>query len=69
MQKIHEAVDKENIRDLKMLLERKKLTQAADKTGLPPLQKAVLFGKVDVVKEMIKEFSFTLNQQDGVYIK
>ena len=63
---IHEAVESENIRELKNLLDRKKLMEAADRTGLPPFQKAVVLAKMDVVDELVKEFKDALNIQDGV---
>jgi hypothetical protein len=40
--------------------------EAADRTGLPPFQKAVVLAKMGVVDELVKEFKDALNIQDGV---
>lgn len=64
IEQTHEAVSNDNVHELKNLLDRKKLIQAADRTGLPPLQKAVVLTKTNVIQEMIKDFKDAINYQD-----
>ncbi|CAC5401923.1 unnamed protein product [Mytilus coruscus] len=66
IKQVHEAVEQEKVRELKNLLDRKKLLEAADKTGLPPFQKAVVLTQMDVVHEMVKDFKNAINFQDGM---
>ncbi|CAG2230551.1 unnamed protein product [Mytilus edulis] len=66
IKQVHEAVEQEKVRELKNLLDRKKLLEAADKTGLPPFQKAVVLTQMDVVHEMVKEFKDAINFKDGM---
>lgn len=68
IKQVHEAVEQEKVRELKNLLDRKKLLEAADKTGLPPFQKAVVLTQMDVVHEMVKEFKDAINFKDGVSV-
>ena len=50
------------------MLEDKTLLSAADKTGLPPLHKAVILGEVDIAENIAKEFVEALTVTDNVSV-
>jgi hypothetical protein len=63
---VHQAVKDGKVEDLKGLLDDTELAMAADRTGLPPLQKAVLYQREDVVNFFIKEFNDSITAKDNV---
>ncbi|XP_067649385.1 uncharacterized protein [Haliotis asinina] len=64
--KLHEAIRDGRTRDVKNLLDRKFLVKAADKTGLAPLQKAVVFQQDEIAKFIVSEFKDSLNLTDNM---
>ena len=63
---LHKAIQAENLRDVKQLLDRKKYILAADRTGLPPFHKAVVTGYGEMVEWFIQEFKFAIEHKDNV---
>ncbi|XP_022307221.1 uncharacterized protein LOC111113324 [Crassostrea virginica] len=63
---LHKAIQAENLRDVKQLLDRKKYILAADRTGLPPFHKAVVTGYGEMVEWFIQEFKFAIEHKDNM---
>lgn len=51
---------------MRELLEDKKLIKVADRTGLPPLHKAVILGETEIVENIVAEFLEALDVTDNV---
>ncbi|XP_071108854.1 uncharacterized protein [Haliotis cracherodii] len=64
--RLHEAICDGRTRDVKNLLDRKLLVKAADKSGLLPLQKAVVFQQDEIAKFIVSEFKDSLNLTDNM---
>nr|KAG5709420.1 hypothetical protein BaRGS_029269 [Batillaria attramentaria] len=63
---IHKAVQEGRVKDVKGLLDRKHLALAADHTGLPPLQKAVIFQQPELVQYLVEDFPDTVGVKDNL---
>jgi hypothetical protein len=66
VRQLHTAIQGENIREVQQILDRKKYIMAADRTGLPPFHKAVLYGNGDMVEWFCEEFKFAIEHKDNV---
>ncbi|XP_045106592.1 uncharacterized protein LOC123501680 [Portunus trituberculatus] len=65
---VHDAAAKGNLRELKALLDRRKLAQSKDEQGVGVLHKAVLKGHTDVVDYLITEFPESLDVADNGFV-
>ncbi|KAK3109002.1 hypothetical protein FSP39_020707 [Pinctada imbricata] len=63
---LHKAIKEDECRDVQNILDRKKLILAADRSGLPPFHKAVLYGQTDIVTWLLAEFKFALEHKDNM---
>lgn len=65
VESLHTAVKDSKWDVVKELLNQEgSLLQAADRTGLPPLHKAVVLGMTEIVENLVKEFPESLNVTD-----
>lgn len=51
-----------------MLTDRKKLALCRDGRGLAPLHKAIVFGRAEIAKYLIRNYPQSVNAIDQVYI-
>jgi len=58
IQAIHKAIEQGNFRAVKLLTDRKKLALCRDGRGLAPLHKAIVFGRTDIAKYLIRSTSY-----------
>ena len=64
---VHKAIEESNWNVVKDLLsEEGSLLKAADRTGLPPLHKAVVLGKTEIVENIVRDFIDALTVTDHV---
>lgn len=68
IQSIHTAVSEGDLPALKELLTEESLVLACDQTGLPPLQKAVLFEWFSLAEYISLGFPQAVNHPDHVRI-
>ncbi|VDD96314.1 unnamed protein product [Enterobius vermicularis] len=61
---IHKAVESNNLKALKLLVDRKKMALCRDEKGLTPLHKAVIFKRNDCAKFLIHNYPQTVNALD-----
>ncbi|CAD5214744.1 unnamed protein product [Bursaphelenchus okinawaensis] len=61
---IHKAIEQGNIRAVKLLTDRKKLALCRDSRGLAPLHKAIVFGRTDIAKYLIRNYPQSVNAMD-----
>ena len=66
VERIHQAVQQGHVARLQEALTEEWLAVVSDHTGLPPLQKAVLFEWLSVVRYLSRGFPRTLNHPDHV---
>uniref|UniRef100_A0A1I7W721 ANK_REP_REGION domain-containing protein n=1 Tax=Heterorhabditis bacteriophora TaxID=37862 RepID=A0A1I7W721_HETBA len=66
IQAIHKAVETGNLRAVKLLTDRKKLTLCRDSRGLSPLHKAIVFDRSDIAKYLIRNYPHAVNAMDQV---
>ncbi|KAI6235408.1 Ankyrin repeat and Ankyrin repeat-containing domain-containing protein [Aphelenchoides besseyi] len=64
IQAIHKAIEQGNLRAVKLLTDRKKLALCRDGRGLAPLHKAIVFGRTDVAKYLIRNYPQSVNAMD-----
>ena len=64
--KIHRAVHNDQLKELQEAVTDESLILVKDHTGLPPLQKAVLFEWLSVVQYISRAFPKALNHPDHV---
>uniref|UniRef100_A0AC34QFB3 Uncharacterized protein n=1 Tax=Panagrolaimus sp. JU765 TaxID=591449 RepID=A0AC34QFB3_9BILA len=64
IQAIHRAIEQGNLRAVKLLTDRKKLALCRDGKGLAPLHKAVVFGRTDIAKYLIRNYPQSVNAMD-----
>ncbi|XP_071517412.1 uncharacterized protein [Panulirus ornatus] len=62
---VHDSVEKGNLRDLKALLDRRKLARSKDAQGVGLLHKAVVHGHRDIVDYLITDYPETLEVTDN----
>ncbi|CAL4087373.1 unnamed protein product, partial [Meganyctiphanes norvegica] len=62
---VHDSVEKGNLRDLKALLDRRKLSRSKDQQGVGLLHKAVLHGHKSIVDYLIADYPETLDVTDN----
>ncbi|XP_064613972.1 trichohyalin-like [Liolophura sinensis] len=63
---VHKAVEEGNTGVIELLQENKELCEAYDRTGLPPLTKAVILRKMEVAQEMALQLPGSLNLKDNL---
>lgn len=66
IQAIHRAIENGNLREVKALLDRKKLALARDRKGATPLHKAVLHNRLDITTWLLKNYPQAVNALDHV---
>ena len=66
---MHKAVFEGNLQELKSQLDKPKMVEAADHTGLPPLHKAVVLGQSDLVQELANQHKSALELKDNVSMR
>ncbi|KAF1761479.1 hypothetical protein GCK72_009735 [Caenorhabditis remanei] len=64
IQSIHKAVETGNLRAVKLLTDRKKLSLCRDTRGLSPLHKAIVFERTDIAKYLIRNYPQSVNAMD-----
>ncbi|KAK0420632.1 hypothetical protein QR680_014803 [Steinernema hermaphroditum] len=64
IQAIHKAIETGNLRAVKLLTDRKKLALCRDGRGLAPLHKAIVFGRTDIAKYLIRNYPQSVNAMD-----
>uniref|UniRef100_A0A914CE44 Uncharacterized protein n=1 Tax=Acrobeloides nanus TaxID=290746 RepID=A0A914CE44_9BILA len=64
IQAIHKAIEQGNLRAVKLLTDRKKLSLCRDGKGLSPLHKAIVFGRTDIAKYLIRNYPQSVNAMD-----
>lgn len=64
VENLHKAVEEDHWDTVKELLEDKKLIKASDRSGLPPLCKAVVLGQTNIVEGLVKDFVDMLTVTD-----
>uniref|UniRef100_A0A8R1HMB2 ANK_REP_REGION domain-containing protein n=1 Tax=Caenorhabditis japonica TaxID=281687 RepID=A0A8R1HMB2_CAEJA len=64
IQSIHKAVETGNLRAVKLLTDRKKLSLCRDSRGLSPLHKAIVFERTDIAKYLIRNYPQSVNAMD-----
>ncbi|TKR64477.1 hypothetical protein L596_025002 [Steinernema carpocapsae] len=64
IQAIHKAIETGNLRAVKLLTDRKKLALCRDGKGLAPLHKAIVFGRTDIAKYLIRNYPQSVNAMD-----
>ncbi|KAI6240921.1 Ankyrin repeat and Ankyrin repeat-containing domain-containing protein [Aphelenchoides fujianensis] len=64
IQAIHKAIEQGNLRAVKLLTDRKKLALCRDGRGLAPLHKAIVFGRTDIAKYLIRNYPQSVNAMD-----
>ncbi|CAI5445216.1 unnamed protein product [Caenorhabditis angaria] len=64
VQSIHKAVETGNLRAVKLLTDRKKLSLCRDTRGLSPLHKAIVFERTDIAKYLIRNYPQSVNAMD-----
>lgn len=62
----HKAVESGKLRAVKMLVDRKKMAFCRDARHLTPLHKAIVFGKIDIAKYLIRYYPQSSNAMDQV---
>lgn len=66
MQELHKAVRESQWEKARELMQDGKLVRAADRTGLPPLQTAVVLGLDNMVENIVKAFPESVKLTDNV---
>ncbi|XP_061179822.1 glutamic acid-rich protein-like [Saccostrea echinata] len=66
VEQLHKAIQDENLRDIKQILDRKKFILAADRTGLPPFHKAIVTGNGEIIEWFLQEFKFAIEHKDNM---
>ncbi|XP_062587859.1 uncharacterized protein LOC134249538 isoform X2 [Saccostrea cucullata] len=66
VEQLHRAIQDENLRDIKQVLDRKKFILAADRTGLPPFHKAIVTGNGEIIEWFLQEFKFAIEHKDNM---
>lgn len=64
IQAIHRAIEQGNLRAVKLLTDRKKLALCRDGKGLAPLHKAIVFGRTDIAKYLVRNYPQSVNAMD-----
>ncbi|KAH7727798.1 Protein F34D10.6 b [Aphelenchoides avenae] len=64
IQAIHKAIEQGNMRAVKLLTDRKKLALCRDGRGFAPLHKAIVFGRTDIAKYLIRNYPQSVNAMD-----
>jgi len=67
VEKLHKAIKDSDVEKVKeVLTEDASLVQYADRTGFPPLHKAVILGETTIAEHITKSFPDTLKTTDFV---
>lgn len=66
IQAIHKAIETGNLRAVKLLADRKKVALCRDARGLSPLHKAIVFGRTDIAKYLVRNYPQSVNAMDQV---
>ncbi|KAM3724074.1 Serine/threonine-protein phosphatase 6 regulatory ankyrin repeat subunit [Dirofilaria immitis] len=61
---IHKAIEADNLRTVKILVDRKKMAFCRDSRHLTPLHKAVILGQTEIAKYLIKNYPQVTNAMD-----
>uniref|UniRef100_A0A0M3HW63 ANK_REP_REGION domain-containing protein n=1 Tax=Ascaris lumbricoides TaxID=6252 RepID=A0A0M3HW63_ASCLU len=64
IQAIHKAIETGNLRAVKLLADRKKVALCRDARGLSPLHKAIVFGRTDIAKYLVRNYPQSVNAMD-----
>ncbi|KAF2362817.1 Ankyrin repeat-containing domain [Trinorchestia longiramus] len=62
---VHDAAERGSLRDLKTLLDRRKIARSKDSQGLGLMHKAVLSGNTEMVEYLIETYPETITQTDN----
>ncbi|CAH1789799.1 unnamed protein product [Owenia fusiformis] len=63
---IHKAIKDGELRSVQTMMDRKIIVLARDVTGIPPLQKAVIYEHSDIIREILQNFPNAVNNQDNM---
>ncbi|VIO90375.1 Uncharacterized protein BM_BM11608 [Brugia malayi] len=61
---IHKAIEADNLRTIKILIDRKKMAFCRDARHLTPLHKAIVLNQIDIAKFLIKNYPQVTNALD-----
>lgn len=66
IQAAHKAVEKADLKYVKLLIDRKKMSLCRDSRRLTPLHKAIIFGHIKIIKYLVRYYPQAINAMDEV---
>uniref|UniRef100_A0A0N4U7Y3 ANK_REP_REGION domain-containing protein n=1 Tax=Dracunculus medinensis TaxID=318479 RepID=A0A0N4U7Y3_DRAME len=64
IQAAHKAVEKADLKYVKLLIDRKKMSLCRDSRRLTPLHKAIIFGHIKIIKYLVRYYPQAINAMD-----